>query len=190
MAKVLIATGDAGEAFEVLYLYYRLREAGHEAHIGAPAKKVLRLVIHDFEPDMETYVEKPGYRLEADVAFSDVVADEYDALVIPGGRAPEYIRLKPEVKALVRHFFEHDKPVGAICHAPQVLIAAGVVAGRSMAAFEAMAPDIEAAGGTYADVGATVDGNLVSGRVWSDIAEFSRSFLEVLAQHAPAEARR
>jgi protease I len=190
MAKVLIMTGDTGEAFEVLYLYYRLREDGHEAHIGAPSKKALKLVVHDFEPGFETYIERPGYRVEADVAFADVNPDDYDALVIPGGRAPEYIRLKPEVKSLVRHFFESGKPVGALCHAPQVLIAAGVASGRTMTAFEAMGPDIEAAGGHYQDVPAIQDGNLTSGRVWSDIAEFSRGFLQHLNSAVPATEQR
>src|SRR6266542_4396053 len=98
MARVLIATGDAGESFEVLYMYYRLKEEGHEPHIGAVTKKALRLVIHDFE---------------ADVAFADVNPDDYDGLVITGGRAPEFIRLNPAMRAIVRHFFENEKPVGA-----------------------------------------------------------------------------
>jgi|SRR6266487_6910905 protease I len=189
MARVLIATGDAGESFEVLYMYYRLKEEGHEPHIGAVTKKALRLVIHDFEPDLETYVERPGYRFEADVAFADVNPDDYDGLVITGGRAPEFIRLNPAMRAIVRHFFETEKPVGAICHAAQVLIAAGVVRGRQVAAYEAMEPDVTAAGGLFQDRELVEDGNLVSSRVWPDIWAFSRGFIERLAQYAPLAAR-
>jgi protease I len=189
MARVLIATGDAGESFEVLYMYYRLKEEGHEPHIGAVTKKALRLVIHDFEPDIETYVERPGYRFEADVAFADVNPDDYDGLVITGGRAPEFIRLNPAMRAIVRHFFETEKPVGAICHAAQVLIAAGVVRGRQVAAYEAMEPDVTAAGGLFQDRELVEDGNLVSSRVWPDIWAFSRGFIERLAQYAPLVAR-
>jgi protease I len=189
MARVLIATGDAGESFEVLYMYYRLKEEGHEPHIGAVTKKALRLVIHDFEPDLETYVERPGYRFEADVAFADVNPDDYDGLVITGGRAPEFIRLNPAMRAIVRHFFETEKPVGAICHAAQVLIAAGVVRGRQVAAYEAMEPDVTAAGGLFQDRELVEDGNLVSSRVWPDIWAFSRGFIERLAQYAPLVAR-
>jgi protease I len=188
MARVLIATGDAGESFEVLYMYYRLKEEGHEPHIGAVTKKALRLVIHDFEPELETYVERPGYRFEADVAFADVNPDDYDGLVITGGRAPEFIRLNPAMRAIVRHFFETEKPVGAICHAAQVLIAAGVVRGRHVAAYEAMEPDVTAAGGLFQDRELVEDGNLVSSRVWPDIWAFSRGFIERLAQYAPLAA--
>jgi protease I len=185
MAKVLIATGDAGESFEVLYMYYRLKEEGHEPHIGAVNRKALRLVLHDFEPGLDTYVEHPGYRFEADVAFADVDPNAYDALVITGGRAPEYIRLNPAMRKIVRHFFDNEKPVGAICHAAQVLIAAGVVRDRHVAAYEAMAPDVEAAGGHFEDHELVEDGNLVSSRVWPDIWAFSRGFLQLLARSAP-----
>jgi protease I len=187
MARVLIATGDAGEAFEVLYMYYRLKEAGHEPHVGAIHKKALRLVLHDFEPGLETYVEHPGYRFEADIAFADVNPDDYDALVIPGGRAPEHIRLNPAMRAIVQHFFANDKPVGAICHAAQVLIAAGVIRDRHVAAYEAMAPDVEAAGGHFEDSELVEDGNLVSSRVWPDIWAFSRGVMQMLDKIVPAE---
>lgn len=183
MAKVLIATGDAGEAFEVMYMYYRLMEEGHEPHVGAPKKKALRLVLHDFEPGLDTYVETPGYRREADVAFSEIDPADYDGLVITGGRAPEYIRLNPDMQQIVRHFFEAEKPVGAICHAAQVLIAAGVVRGRQVAAYEAMEPDVTAAGGHFQDCELVEDGHLVSSRVWPDIWAFSRGFLQLLARH-------
>jgi protease I len=186
MARVLIATGDAGESFEVMYMYYRLKEEGHEPHVGAPTKKALQLVLHDFEPGVETYVEKPGYRMEADIAFADVNPDDYDGLVITGGRAPEYIRLNAPLKAIVRHFFDEQKPVAAICHAAQVLIAAGVVRDRKIAAYEAMEPDVTAAGGAFQDCALAEDGHLVSSRVWPDIADFSRGFMRLIAGRVPA----
>ncbi len=186
MATVLIATGDAGEAFEVMYLYYRLREAGHTVHVGSPTKKVLKLVLHDFDPDVETYIELPGYRMQSDIAFADVDPAAYDQLVITGGRAPEYIRRDKHMQAIARHFFANDKPVAAICHAPQVLIAAGVIAGRQVAAYEMMEPDITAAGGIYRDEPLVEDGNMVSSRVWGDIAEFSRGMIKQLDALVPA----
>ncbi|HEX9440611.1 MAG TPA: DJ-1/PfpI family protein, partial [Roseiflexaceae bacterium] len=132
---------------------------------------------------------QPGYRFEADVAFADVNPDDYDGLVITGGRAPEFIRLNPAMRAIVRHFFETEKPVGAICHAAQVLIAAGVVRGRQVAAYEAMEPDVTAAGGLFQDRELVEDGHLVSSRVWPDIWAFSRGFIERLAQYTPLAAR-
>jgi protease I len=151
-------------------------------------KKALRLVLHDFEPGLETYVEHPGYRFEADVAFGDVDPADYDALVITGGRAPEYIRMNPAMREIVRYFFANEKPVGAICHAAQVLIAAGVVRDRHVAAYEAMAPDVEAAGGHFEDRELVEDGNLVSSRVWPDIWAFSRGVMQMLDKLVPAEA--
>ncbi|MBE3564077.1 MAG: DJ-1/PfpI family protein [Hydrogenibacillus schlegelii] len=178
--KVLILAGDAVEALEVYYPYFRLLEAGHEAVIAAPSKKVLHTVVHDFE-GWDTYTEKVGYRLEAHLPFSEVRPEEYDGLIIPGGRAPEYIRLDPHVPAIVRHFFETDKPVGAICHAVLVLAAAKPpLEGRKMTAYTACRPDVENLGATYVDAGLHVDGNLVSGHAWPDLPGFMREFLKLL----------
>jgi len=186
MAKVLIATGDAGEAFEVMYMYYRLKEEGHDPRIGSVNKKALRLVLHDFEPGLDTYVEYPGYRCEADVAFAEVDPAEYDALVITGGRAPEYIRLNPAMREIVRHFVTNDKPIGAICHGPWLLIEADLLRGRTATSWPSMAPDIEAAGGIFVDSELVEDGNLVSSRVWPDIWAFSRGVIQMLARAVPA----
>ncbi|MGB8114780.1 MAG: DJ-1/PfpI family protein [Candidatus Sulfotelmatobacter sp.] len=109
--KVLILTGDAAESLEVTYPYQRLREEGYEVRIAAPSKKKLHFVVHDFEPGYDTYTEKPGYRWDADIAFADVNPSDYAALVIPGGRAPEYIRNDSACQKIVRHFFENRKPV-------------------------------------------------------------------------------
>ena len=108
-AKILIVTGDAAEALEVLYPYQRLREEGYDVHIAAPARKKLRFVIHDFEPGFDTYTEKPGYTWPADLAFSEVDPGAYAAVVIPGGRAPEYLRNDPELRKILKAFFDTDR---------------------------------------------------------------------------------
>ncbi len=110
-AKILIVTGDAAESLEVLYPYQRLREEGYEVHIAAPTRKTLRFVVHDFEPGYDTYTEKPGYTWPADLAFAEVDPGEYAALVIPGGRAPEYLRNDPELRKILKAFFDSDRPV-------------------------------------------------------------------------------
>ena len=117
-AKILIVTGDAAESLEVLYPYQRLREEGYDVHIAAPARKQLQFVVHDFEPGFDTYTEKPGYTWPADLAFSEVDPGEYVAVVIPGGRAPEYLRNDPELRKILKSFFDADKPVAQICHGP------------------------------------------------------------------------
>jgi protease I len=186
--KILILTGDAGEALEVMYPLQRLREAGYTVHVAAPTKKTLRLVVHDFEPGFDTYTEKPGYRLEADLAFADVNPDDYRGLVIPGGRAPEYIRNDPDFRRIVRAFFDRPRPVAQICHAPLGLIAAGVVKGRTLSGYPALAPDIEQAGANYVDGAAVVDGLVVSARAWPDHPEWMRTYLQLLTQTVPEEA--
>jgi protease I len=147
--KVLIITGDAAESLEVLYPYQRLLEEGYEVHIAAPSKKKLHFVVHDFEPGNDTYTEKPGYSWDADLAFADVRPADYIALVIPGGRAPEYIRNYPDCQRIIQHFFVQEKPVAQLCHAPLALVAAGVLQGRRIAAYPALEPDIAAAGGQF-----------------------------------------
>jgi protease I len=180
MAKVLVMAGDAAEALETMYPIQRLKEEGHTVHVAAPKKKVIQTVVHDFEPHMDTYTEKLGYRVPVDLAFSEVNPAEYDGLYIPGGRAPEWIRNEPGAVEIVRHFFETRKPVGTLCHGPLVLIAAGVVNGRCLAAYWALKPDVEAAGGTFVDHEAVVDGHLVTGRAWPDNPAILREFLRLL----------
>src|SRR5437763_3438227 len=158
MPKILILTGDAGESLEVLYPYQRLTEEGYEVHIAAPSKKKLQSVVHDFIEGYDTYTEKPGYTLEADLAFSEVNPSEYAALVIPGGRAPEYIRNDPDVQRIIQHFFGDEKPVAQLCHAGLALAAAGVLQGRRTAAYPALEPDIRAAGAEFVDGDGVVDG--------------------------------
>jgi protease I len=144
--KILILTGDAAESLEVMYPYQRLLEEGYEVRIAAPTRKKLHFVVHDFEPGYDNYTEKPGYSWEADIAFADVNPADYAAIVIPGGRAPEYIRNDAGFRKIVRYFFEQGKPVAQLCHAPLALIAAGVLKGRRTAAYPALEPDVLAAG--------------------------------------------
>lgn len=186
MTKVLLLTGDAAESLEVLYPYQRLLEEGYEVDIAAPTKKKLQFVVHDFVDGFDTYTEKPGYTWPADLSFADVNPADYAAVVIPGGRAPEYIRNDPDCQRIVRHFFEADKPVGQICHGPLVSAAAGVLAGRRTAAYPALAPDVTSAGAVFEDGGAVVDGVVVSARAWPDHPGWFRAFLETLRAKAPA----
>jgi protease I len=185
--KVLILTGDAGESLEVLYPYQRLREEGYDVEIAAPSKKRLQLVVHDFVEGFDTYTEKPGYTWEADLAFAEVDPTDYVALVVPGGRAPEYIRNDPDFRRIAQHFFDEELPVAQLCHAPQALGAAGLLRGRRTAAYPALAPDVEAAGAEFVDSDAVVDGHMVSARAWPDHPAWMREFVRLLRERAPVE---
>ena len=180
MTKVLIVTGDAAEGLEVMYPLQRMQEEGIDVHIAAPEKRPVQSVVHDFEDGFDTYTEKMGYRIPADMAFKDVDPAEYDGLVIPGGRAPEYIRNDAELQRVVRHFMEANKPVAAICHAPLILNAVGATRGRTLTAYPALAPDVTGAGGAYMDEEVVVDGNLITSRAWPDHPAFMREFLKKL----------
>ncbi|MBT2736518.1 protease I [Neobacillus sp. B4I6] len=180
--KVLILAGDAVEALEIYYPYFRCLEEGIEVQIAAPSKKKLQTVVHDFI-GWDTYTESKGYLIEAQLAFEDVNPDEFDGLIIPGGRAPEYIRLNENVPKIVAHFFEANKPVGAICHAGQVLTTVRqYLEGRELTAYIACKPDVEAAGATYITNPLHVQGNLVSGHAWPDLPGFMKEFINLLNQ--------
>ena len=185
--KILLVAGDAAESLEVLYPYQRLQEEGYDVQIAAPSKKKLHFVVHDFEPGYDTYTEKPGYSWDADLAFKDVKPDDYVALVIPGGRAPEYIRNDADLQKIIRHFFQQEKPVAQLCHAPLALAAAGVLQGRKTAAYPALAPDVKAAGAEFVDSGAVVDGQMVSARAWPDHPTWMRAFIRLLKHKAPVK---
>ncbi|GAA4586864.1 protease I [Actinoplanes octamycinicus] len=185
MAKILLLTGDAAEDLEVMYPYQRLLEEGYQVDIAAPTAKKLQFVVHDFVDGFDTYTEKPGHTWPADLSFAEVDPSGYAALVLPGGRAPEYIRNDLDCLRIVRHFFEADKPVAALCHGPLVLAAAGVLDGRTSSAYPACAPDVRAGGGTWIDSAAHVDGVVVTGRAWPDHPSWMREFLTVLRAKAP-----
>ena len=181
--KILIITGDGGESFETWFAVQRFQEAGYEAVVAAPSKRRLHLVMHDFEPGWDTYREAPGYAIEADVTFDQVTVNDYAGVVCIGGRAPEYLRLNEKVIEVVRHFFDEDKPVAAICHGPQILCTAGVIQGRTVSAYPAVTPDLKLAGARVADVpidGAHTDGNLVTAPAWPAHPAFIAQFLKVL----------
>jgi protease I len=189
MPKVLILTGDGGESLEVMYPYQRLLEEGYEVDIAAPSKKRVQLVVHDFVDGFDTYQETPGYGVQADLAFADVDPADYVALVIPGGRAPEYIRNDADVQRIVRAFFDDSRPVAQLCHAPLVLGAAGLLDGRRSAAYPEIEPDVKAAGGTFVDGDAVVDGHMISARAWPDHPGWMREFIRMLREKAPVGER-
>ncbi|GAB4475646.1 MAG: DJ-1/PfpI family protein [Anaerolineales bacterium] len=183
--KILQLVGDFVEDYEVMVPFQALQMVGHTVHAVCPGKKAgekVRTAVHDFEGD-QTYSEKPGHNFTLNATFDNVKPEEYDALVISGGRAPEYIRLTPRVLEITRHFFEANKPVAAICHGAQVLTAAGVVKGRRVSAYPAVGPEVTAAGGEYADIRvdeAVRDGNLVTAPAWPAHPKWLALFLEVL----------
>jgi protease I len=188
MPKILILTGDAAESLEVMYPYQRLTEEGYEVDIAAPSKKKLQFVVHDFVDGYDTYTEKPGYTWDADLAFADVEPSDYVALVVPGGRAPEYIRNDPDCQRIIQHFFSEERPVAQLCHAPLALAAAGVLEGRRTAAYPALEPDVRSAGAEFVDGEAVVDGVMVSARAWPDHPSWMREFVRTLRERAPADA--
>jgi protease I len=177
-------TGDCAEELDVMYPLYRLREAGWHVDVAALSRRDVQLVIHDFDPTSDAYTEKNGRKLPVDLAFSEVDVERYGALVIPGGRAPEYIRTDADVRRITEHFFARDLPVGTICHGPQVPAVYGLLRGRKTAAFGPLQGDMENAGATVVDAPDVVDGNMVSCRGWPDMPEWSRAFMAVLERSA------
>ncbi|MBL8250606.1 MAG: DJ-1/PfpI family protein [Candidatus Competibacter sp.] len=183
--RILMLVGDYVEDYEVMVPFQALQMVGHTVDAVCPNKKAgeqVRTAIHDFD-GAQTYSEKPGHHFTLNGTFADIRAEDYDALVIPGGRAPEYIRLNAKVIEIVRHFAGAKKPIAAVCHGAQVLAAANVLDNRSCSAYPAVGPDVERAGGRYADIGldqAHVDGNLVTAPAWPAHPAWLREFLKVL----------
>jgi protease I len=183
--KILLLCGDFAEDYETMVPFQTLQAVGHEVHAVCPDKKAgeqIATAVHDFEGH-QTYSEKPGHNFTLNADFDAVNPDDYDALVIPGGRAPEYLRLNPRVLELVRAFHEAGKPIAAICHGVQILAAAGIVRDRTVSCYPACAPDLEAAGGTYADIpidAAHTDGNLVTAPAWPAHPQWMAQFLRLL----------
>lgn len=183
--KILMITGDFTEDYETMVPFQALLMVGHTVHAVCPGKKSgdsVRTAVHDFEGD-QTYSEKPGHNFALNAGFDSVKAEDYDALVIPGGRAPEYLRLNPQVIAMVQHFAKARKPIAAICHGAQLLAAAGVLTGRSCSAYPACGPEVRSAGGDYAEIPvdkAHVDGNLVTAPAWPAHPDWLAKFLQVL----------
>jgi len=183
--RILMLVGDYVEDYEVMVPFQALQMVGHAVHAVCPGKKsgdVVRTAIHDFEGD-QTYSEKRGHNFALNATFEGTRPQDYDALLIPGGRAPEYIRLNPQVLDIVRHFASENKPIAVLCHGAQVLTAADVLKGKKCSCYPAVSPDVTRAGGTFVDVAMTeavVDGNLVSGPAWLAHPAWLGKFLQVL----------
>jgi protease I len=185
--KILMITGDFTEDYETMVPFQALMSVGHTVHAVCPDKKsgdTVATAIHDFEGD-QTYTEKPGHRFALNATFADIKVEDYDALVIPGGRAPEYLRLNKEVIAMVKHFFDADKPVAAVCHGAQLLAAAGVLENRKCSAYPACQPEVELAKGQFMDIPvdqAVTDGNLVTAPAWPAHPAWLAQFYVLLAK--------
>jgi protease I len=183
--KILMLVGDYVEDYEVMTPFQALQMVGFEVHAVCPGKRAgqkVRTAVHDFVGD-QTYSEKPGHNFTLNYSFDEVNVADYAALVVPGGRAPEYIRREPKVLEIVRHFFEANKPVAAICHGLQVLTAAGVLQGRTATAYPAVGPELTLAGARFEEVPAdkaVVDGNLVTAPAWPAHPEWLAQFLKAL----------
>lgn len=171
--KILIITGDAGESFEILYASHRLLEAGYQPVIAAPSVKRMNLVMHDFEPGWDTYIERQGYLIESDISFDEVIPGDYHALLIPGGRAPEFLRNDQRVINIVKEFYDSNKYIFAICHGVQILVTAGLVDGRKIACYEHVKFEVEACGGIHVTPEQAIqDGRIVTGKTWQSQPEF------------------
>ena len=187
-AKLLMIVGDFVEDYEVMVPFQALQMVGHTVHAVCPNKKsgqFVRTAIHDFEGD-QTYSEKPGHNFVLNATFAEIRPEDYDGLVLPGGRAPEYLRLNKEVLNIVRHFSESDKPIAAICHAAQLLAAAGVIRGKEVSCYPACSPEVILAGGSYADIAVTdavADGKLVTAPAWPAHPAWLAKFQAVLVKH-------
>jgi protease I len=183
--RILMLVGDFGEDYEIMVPFQALSMVGHQVHAVCPEKKAgdtIKTAIHDFEGD-QTYTEKPGHHFTLNADFDAVDPTQYDALLIPGGRAPEYLRLNERVLDLVRHFAEADKPIAAVCHGAQILAAARVIAGKEVSAYPACAPEVRLAGGEYAEIAvdrAVTHGNLVTAPAWPAHPQWLAQFLKVL----------
>ena len=185
--KILMLVGDFVEDYEVMVPFQMLLMVGHQVHTVCPGKAASDFVataIHDFEGE-QTYSEKRGHNFRLNAAFDDIKPADYDALVIPGGRAPEYLRLDPRVIDVVKHFAGANKPIAAICHGPQLLAAAGVLKGKACSAYPAVRPEVELCGGEFIAASETfdnahVDGNLVTAPAWPAHPAWMREFLKVL----------
>ena len=190
-ANLLLLAGDFVEDYEIMVPFQALQMVGHKVDAVCPGKKkgeFVRTAIHDFEGD-QTYTEKRGHNFVLNATFDDIDPSAYDALLIPGGRAPEYLRLNAKVLEIVRHFDKSNKPIAALCHGPQLLAAAGILKGRKLNAYPACAPEVELSGGTFVPVDffdAVVDGKLVTGPAWTAHPVWLARFIEVLEAHLTA----
>ncbi len=178
--RILIVTGDGGESYETLYAYHRFLEEGDKPVISAPSKRRLHLVMHDFEPGWDTYVERAGYGAEAEITFGEVDPSDYDAILLIGGRAPEYLRNNDRLLDIVRCFHSAGKWVFAICHGIQILVTAGIAKGRCVTCYEHVKREVELGGGSWSDKQAVREGKIVTAQTWQSHPEFYREVFNCL----------
>lgn len=186
--KLLMITGDHAEDYEVMIPYQILTMLGHQVHVVSPGKKAkekIKTAVHEIENGLK-YSEKEGHDFELNYDFKKVNPADYDGLILPGGRAPEYLRTNPEVIKIVEYFDDNNKPIAAMCHGPQILAAADVLNGKSLTAYQGLKPEIEMAGGIWQDVTpdeAYIDGNLVTAQFWTAIPKWMREYLDLLSRY-------
>jgi protease I len=182
--RILMPIGDATEVMDTLYPYFRVQEEGYEVVVAGPQVRKYHMVLHEIPPDSnipwDITQERPGYHIQAAVAFRDVKPEEYAGLIVSGGRAPEYLRYDQDLMRITRHFFETQKPVAVLCHGIEIVSAAGVIRGRTVTTVPKCALDAEQGGAKYVDQPTVVDGNLVTARGWQDHAPFMRAFMKQL----------
>jgi len=184
--KILIVTGDGGESYETWFAVHRFREAGYETRVAAPSKKRLHLVMHDFEPGWDTYREAPGYAIESDLTFGEVVVDEYEAVVLIGGRAPEYLRNDARLIGLIQEFDRQGKWLFSICHGVQLLAAAKLLDGCRVTCYEHVRIEVEAAGARWIEADVVREGRIVSAPTWQAHPAFYREIFACLQAPVPA----
>jgi len=186
MPKILMPLGDATETLDTFYPFFRLQEAGYEVVVAAPEARLYHTVLHEIPPDSsipwDITQERPGYFIQADIAFKDVQADDYAGLFISGGRAPEYLRYDADLNRLVQQIDAAQKPIASVCHGVEILTSAGIIRGKQVTTVAKCAMDAQQGGGIYVDQETVVSGNLITARTWHDNAPLMRQFLEMLDQ--------
>ncbi len=187
MSKVLIPVGDAVEAVDTLYPFFRVQEDGFQAVVAGPEARVYHMVMHEVPPGWDLTREGPSYHIEATIAFRDVNPGDYDGLFLSGGRAPEYLRYNQDLLRIVRHFFDEEKPVACVCHGVEIVAAADVIRGKKMATVPKCQLDVEFSGGTFVDEGCVLAGNMVSGRTWHDHHLYMPVFMRMLGNYRAAK---
>ena len=186
MAKVLMPLGDATEAMDTLYPFFRLQEDGYEVVVAGPEARLYHTVLHEIPPDSsipwDITQERPGYFIKAEVAFADVRSEDYVGMFVSGGRAPEYIRYDKDLLRVTSEMAEAGKPIACVCHGIEILTAANVIQGKTVTTVAKCALDAEQGGANYVDQEVVLDGNLVTSRVWHDNAALMREFMRMLKE--------
>ncbi len=178
--RILIVTGDGGESYETWFAVHRFQEAGYETKVAAPSKRRLHLVMHDFEPGWDTYKESPGYAMESDLTFPEIAVADYEAVLLIGGRAPEYLRNDRGLLDTLREFDRQEKWIFSICHGIQLVAAAGLAKGKTVTCYEHIRLEVETCGGRYVAQDTVRDGRLVSSPTWREHPAFYREIFSCL----------